>query len=72
MPKTIEFKPSDRILTMKKILELVPYSRAHIYRLIKTGQFPTQVRLGANRIGWLESEICDWISEKISNRNNLI
>jgi prophage regulatory protein len=39
----------------------ISYSPAQIYRKIKDGSFPSPVRLGKNRIAWLENEISDWI-----------
>jgi prophage regulatory protein len=47
----------------------IPYSRAHLYRLIRAKKFPAPVRLGENRIAFLESEIDDWLKEKIAARD---
>ena len=33
------------------------------------GEFPRRVKLGANRVGWVESEIESWISSKIAERD---
>jgi prophage regulatory protein len=35
----------------------VPWSRPHIDRLEASGNFPRRVRLGANTVAWLRSEI---------------
>ncbi len=63
-----EFKSGDRILVMKQLRERVPFTPTHIYRLIQQGEFPKQVRIGANRVGWLESEITAWLSERVAAR----
>lgn len=55
----------DRFLTKEQVVERIPYSVVHIYRLMKRGEFPKQVRLGANRVGWLESDINQWMQSKI-------
>jgi prophage regulatory protein len=34
------------------------------------GQFPKRVRLGANRVGWVESEVLDWLQERIDRRED--
>ena len=47
-----------RLLKISELEEKgIPYSRAHIYRLIHAKKFPEPVRLGANRIAFVESEI---------------
>ena len=36
-------------------------SKSTIYDKIKHGSFPKPVRLGARAVGWLQSDIYDWI-----------
>ncbi|MEO1196717.1 MAG: AlpA family phage regulatory protein [Pseudomonadota bacterium] len=50
-----------RILSKRQVKELVLYSPQHIARLEKAGQFPKRVPLGPNRVGWVESEVLDWL-----------
>jgi len=57
-----------KIISRTQLDRLVPYSGSHIARLEKVGQFPKRVKLGANRVGWLEDEINAWIDERISAR----
>ena len=57
-----------RFLRLPKILRRVPYSEAHIWRLEKAGKFPRRVRLGANRVGWVESEVEAWLNSKLAER----
>jgi len=45
-------------------------SRATIYKRIKEGSFPRQIPLGLRSAGWLESEINDWITERMNARRN--
>ncbi len=47
----------------------IPYSKVHIWRLEKEGRFPKRVPLGASRHGWIETEIDDWITERMASRN---
>jgi prophage regulatory protein len=51
------------ILLSREDLKLrgISYSPAQLYRKIRDGSFPTPVRLGTNRIAWLEHEIAEWI-----------
>ena len=59
-----------RILSKRQLKELVLYSPQHIARLEAAGQFPKRVRLGANRVGWVESEVLDWLQERIDRRED--
>ena len=59
-----------RLLKISELEEKgIPYSRAHIYRLIHAKKFPEPVRLGANRIAFVESEIHDWLTSKVAERD---
>ena len=57
-----------RILSKRQVKELVLYSPQHIARLEKVGQFPKRVQLGPNRVGWLESEVHEWLNERLAQR----
>jgi prophage regulatory protein len=52
-----------------KPLKGIPYSKAHLFRLIRAGKFPKPIRLGENRIAFPESEIDDWVASKIAERD---
>ena len=56
------------ILSKKDLKALVLYSPQHIARLEKAGLFPKRVQLGQNRVGWLKSEVLEWLQERIDNR----
>jgi prophage regulatory protein len=58
-----------KLLSKKQVREKVVYSIQHITRLEQDGKFPKRIRLGDNRVGWLESEIDDWIAQKILERD---
>lgn len=40
-------------------------SRSTIYLYIKMGEFPKPYRLGMKTVGWLESEINEWIVARV-------
>jgi prophage regulatory protein len=60
---------SDVILARKTVLERVPFSAAHLARLEKAGLFPRRVKLGTCRVGWVESEVAEWIANAIAKRD---
>jgi prophage regulatory protein len=57
-----------RILSKRQVKELVLYSPQHIARLETAGQFPKRVQLGPNRVGWVESEVLEWLKERLARR----
>jgi prophage regulatory protein len=40
-------------------------ARSTVYLRISQGEFPRPVRLGGRAVGWLESEIQDWLQRQI-------
>jgi len=40
-------------------------SRSTIYLRVSEGSFPKPVSLGARSVGWVESEIQDWLEKRI-------
>jgi prophage regulatory protein len=54
----------NRLLKASEILELVPFSIQHIYRLMHRGEFPLAVKVGAWRVAWKESEVLEWIESR--------
>ncbi|CAM4388428.1 MAG: hypothetical protein LEGION0403_FIIPPAGN_02624 [Legionella sp.] len=64
MPNGIE--KNYRILRLKQVENRTGLKRSTIYNRISLGTFPKQIPLGGGRaIGWLESEIDDWIQQRI-------
>ena len=57
-----EEQMSDRVLRKPEVERLTGKSSATIYRDIARGSFPRQRRIGAAAVGWLESEVANWIA----------
>lgn len=58
-----------KLITKKELRDRVCYSPQHIARLEKAGKFPKRVTIGPNRVGWVESEINQWIRDRINDRD---
>jgi prophage regulatory protein len=56
------------VLRYKDVAEKVHYHPIHIRRLVKAGEFPQPIRLGGNRVAFVEQEIEDWLQEKADAR----
>ena len=58
---------TKRILRLPAVEEKIGYKHAHIYNMMKRGEFPRPIQLSPNghSVGWLESEIDEWIDRRI-------
>ena len=59
-----------RLLTKTEVRNRVCYSPQHIARLETVGKFPKRVTLGPNRVGWVESEVMDWLTTRLELRSS--
>ena len=58
-------------LRISEVTKVTGFSRSQIYNLMRKGLFPRQVQIGPKSVAWLDSEISEWIKERIhQSRNN--
>ncbi|MEX2575437.1 MAG: AlpA family phage regulatory protein [Halofilum sp. (in: g-proteobacteria)] len=55
---------TNRILRRPEVERLTGRSRTAIYEEMKTGNFPSSVRIGARAVGWFESDVQAWIESR--------
>lgn len=60
-----------RLLSIHQVSERVSFSRATIYLKVNTGEFPGPIKISTSRVAWLESDINDWIQDKVQHRESL-
>jgi len=53
------------IIKLQEVKSKTALSRSAIYLKISQGEFPKPISLGARSVGWIESEVQDWIKERI-------
>jgi prophage regulatory protein len=58
-----------QVIKLKRVIALTSLSSATIYRLVKNGKFPKQLKLAERSSGWLLEEINDWLESKSTLRN---
>ncbi|WP_448125752.1 helix-turn-helix transcriptional regulator [Pseudomonas veronii] len=58
---------SPLLLRLPGVCALVGLSKSQIYRLIRAGEFPTGVSLGANSVAWPVEQVQAWVTDKISS-----
>ena len=57
---------TQRIIRLPEVMARTGLSRSTIYSFIASGNFPKSIKLGARSIGFIETDINDWISSKIA------
>jgi prophage regulatory protein len=61
---------SKSVLRFPGVQKLVSLSRSSIYFGIANGTFPAPIKLGARAVGWLESDIQDWLNHRVELTRN--
>ena len=57
--------PNERALRLSQVSELTGLGRSMIYQMQAEGRFPQRIKLGERAVGWLESEVRDWLATRI-------
>jgi len=52
-------------LRLRQVQQRVGLGRSTIYERIKTGEFPRPHHLGERAVGWLSSDIENWIEQHL-------
>ena len=58
-----------RFIRMPELIHKVGLSRSQIYRLVSTGNFPEQRKVGSKVSVWVESEIDAWMAQQEPHRD---
>jgi len=62
---------SNTIIRLPKTIAKTGLSRSTIYNLLARGEFPQKIYLSARTMGFLESEVDQWLADKANNRTAL-
>ena len=57
---------SNTLIRLTEVQRRTGYSKAWIYRLMGQGKFPASVNIGSRAIAFVESEIDEWINQRIA------
>lgn len=60
----------ETLLRLPEVERATGLKRSAIYARITSNEFPKPVRLTARTVGWLESEITDWINQRVAASRN--
>ena len=50
---------------ISQVLEIVPVSRSMLYLMIKSGEFPGQIKIGKRAAAWSKKEVNEWVADKL-------
>lgn len=56
---------SATLIRLSEVQRRTGYSKAWIYRLMGQGKFPLSIKIGSRAIAFVESEVNDWINQRI-------
>jgi len=64
---------SRRILRKPAVKALIGVAAdSTLYDLMAAGRFPRPINIGARAVGWVESEVYDWIESRMAERENAL
>ena len=55
----------NKIIRLPAVTSQTGLSRSTVYLRISQGTFPKPISLGGRAVGWIESEINDWLDQQI-------
>ena len=58
-----------RVIRLKQVIDATGLARSTVYKYIAESTFPKPIPLGDRCVGWLESEVHDWILARIEERD---
>ncbi|MBB4863309.1 prophage regulatory protein [Pseudomonas nitritireducens] len=59
----------DRFMRLDEVLYTTGLGKNTLYRRIREGSFPKQVRIGPNSVAWRQSDVEGWM-QKIAASND--
>lgn len=62
---------AQTILRLPEVQLRTEFSRSEIYRRENLGQFPKRISLGTRSVGWVASEVQEWIEARIRESRSM-
>ena len=59
------------IFKIRKVLEVTGLGRSSLYSMVGAGTFPQPVKLTPRAVGWLDTEVHEWIASQAAKRNGV-
>ncbi|ENU38553.1 MULTISPECIES: helix-turn-helix transcriptional regulator [Acinetobacter] len=63
---------NQRLIRRKEVQTKTGLCTSSIYALMKKGDFPQSLQISIRRVAWIESEVDQWISDRIASHKATI
>jgi len=58
-----------QIIKLNRVIEITALARSTIYQYVAEKRFPAPIKIGERSSGWILSEVENWLSDRISERD---
>lgn len=55
---------TEVVLREKKVIDITGLSRTTIWRQEREGKFPRRIKISERAVGWLKSDILNWLKDR--------
>ena len=59
-----------QFLRVRKVTEMVSFSKSTLYARVRDGSFPKPITLGPQSVVFLESDVLDWMKCKVAQQSS--
>ncbi|MEQ5666708.1 AlpA family transcriptional regulator [Providencia alcalifaciens] len=56
----------ESLIRLPEVMRRTGFSKPYLYKLISDDKFPKQVKIGTRSIAFVESEVDEWVANKIA------
>ena len=63
---------NQRLIRRKEVQTKTGLGASSIYAMMKNGEFPQCLNLSERRVAWIESDVDQWINERIASHKAAI
>lgn len=64
--------PAQKLLRLPEVLLISRLSKSSVYVYMNAGTFPKSISLGERSVAWVESEVLQWIDDRINERDQMV
>ncbi len=57
---------NTKLVKLRAVMDWTGLSRSTIYAMMKSGDFPKSISIGARAIAWADNDIQSWVNSRIS------
>jgi len=62
----MEKKMTTRLIKLPEVMQRTGKKRSTVYANVKAGLMPAPIKIGEKAVGWVETEIEEWIASRIA------